>query len=247
MSAVKPSQVAEAIVTMFGVYATDLETDRPNHAKQVEVRALLSLLDNVPPALINLTFTEFLEYQRCYAALATILPSWNLGNTMACPGVAGKNPVERIRRLVLSCPDELPRPEPELLFMTDEAARIGAEAKVHAAWINFKAGEWLGATVFAGCALEAILLWEVKRSGEMSESTANKKHLTDLIGVARSRELISGPAADLAKLARDGRDLLHPGKVARQGTECTNATALTALAAVAQVVEELNRQLAAKS
>lgn len=177
--------------------------------------------------------------------LATILPSWNLGDTRMLPSVAGKNPVERIRILLLKCPDELPRPEPELLFIADEALRIDTEAKLHAAWVNFKASEWLGATVFAGCALEAILLWDVTHRGKVSEMAANKKHLSDLIDIARKDDLISSLGATLAHAARDGRDLLHPGRAAREGTQCSKATALAALAAVAQVAEELNRAFAA--
>jgi hypothetical protein len=111
--------------------------------------------------------------------------------------------------------------------------------------VNFKASEWLGATVFAGCALEEILLWEVKRAQVISQEVADTLHLVDLIKKVRAAKLISSSAADLAELARDGRDLLHPGRVARMGTQCSKATALTALAAAQQVAEELNRAFAA--
>jgi hypothetical protein len=247
MSDVKPSQVADAVRRLFGNSANDLDTGRPNYTKQVEVRALLSLLDNVPRELLALPFDELLEFERCCAALTTILPSWNLGHTVALPSVAGKNPIERIRILLLKCPDELPRPEPELWFMTDDALRVETEAKLRAAWVNFKASEWLGATVFAGCALEAMLLWDVTHRGQVSETTANKKHLTDLIDIARKADLITALGADLAHAARDGRDLLHPGRAAREGTQCSKATSLTALVAVAQVAEELNRAFEARA
>jgi hypothetical protein len=126
--------------------------------------------------------------------------------------------------------------------MTDEALRTDAEAKVYAAWVDFRANEWFGATVFAACALESILLWEVKRGEALSEKAANRLHLADLIKTARSKGLITQRVADVANLARDGRDLLHPGRAAREGTQCSKATALTALAAVAEIAEELSRQ-----
>jgi len=200
----------------------------------------------LPRQLLALPFHELLEFERCRGELATILRSWNLGETRAIPAVGGKDPVERIRRLLLNCPDELPRPEPELPFITDNDFRLDTEPKVHAAWTDFKASEWLGATVFAGCALEAILLWEVKRGHAVSPVAADKLHLADLIKKARAIGSISQQAA-VAKLARDGRDLLHPGRKARLGLECSKATALTALAAVQQVAEERSRAFKARS
>ncbi len=53
--------------------------------------------------------------------------------------------------------------------------------------------------------------------------------------------------AQLAEVAKGGRDLLHAGRAIRVGTECIKATALTALAAVQQVVEELNRAFEARA
>src|SRR5208282_6313960 len=191
MSTMKPRQIADAIPGMFGLSANDLDSGSPNHTKQVEVRTLLSLLDSLPRDLLVLPFDELIEFERCRAALATILPSWNLGEPRRVPAVGGKNPVERIRLLLSKCPDELPRPEPELLFLTDDVLRADAETKVHAAWVDFRASEWLGATVFAACALESILLWEVKRTGALSEAAANKQHLTDLIKTAGNKQLIS--------------------------------------------------------
>jgi hypothetical protein len=246
-----PSQVATAIESMFGAASNDLAETAPNQTKQVEVRALLSLLDDLPNDLPTLSFTDNLEFVRCRAALATVLPMWSRGETRTT-NAAGKNPVERIRRLLKACPDELPRPESELTFITDEDTRLEVEAKLHTAWINFKAGEWLGATAFAGIALEAMLLWEVKRAygspkGRDAKSPAPKRpvdewRLDALITEALKLGSISKAAADQAHLARDGRNLIHPGKMASTGTPCSRATALTAFAAAYQVAEELGRK-----
>ena len=174
MPSIRPKDVAEAIVNMFGPKASDLDTERANYTKQVQVRALLALVDDIPRELITLPFWELLEFEQCRAALATILPSWNMGETRALPPVNGKDPVERLRRLLIVCPDELPRPESELPFITNDDFRLDTEAKVRAAWTDFKASEWLGATVFAGCALEALLLWEVKRAKAVAPEVADK-------------------------------------------------------------------------
>jgi hypothetical protein len=46
--------------------------------------------------------------------------------------------------------DELPPPEPELPLITDLDTRLGIQDRIHAAWTDFDAREWMGATVFAG-------------------------------------------------------------------------------------------------
>ena len=79
------------------------------------------------------------------------------------------------RGLLKACPDELPRPEPELTFITDEDLRLDVEAKLHTAWVNFKAGEWLGATAFAGVALEAMLPCEVKQAHDRPQVAGVKR------------------------------------------------------------------------
>jgi hypothetical protein len=60
--------------------------------------------------------------------------------------------------------------------------------------------------------------------------------LSDLIEDAAARKLISPDSRSQAHLARDARNLVHPGKAARSGTSFSKATALIALAAVYRVV-----------
>jgi hypothetical protein len=248
MPIITPRQIIEAINLMFGQPMTDLGS--VPHFKQSEVRTLLSLLDQLPPDLVNLPFHDFLEFERCRAVLATALPKWDTHGAQEA-SIDSKNPVERIRRLLAGCPNELPPPEPEFPFVTDDDIRLGIEDRTRAAWIDFNAKEWLGATTSAAVALEAILLWEVKRtraaaSGDGSSAKGGKKPddmvLGELINETRTLGSISEDAARQARLARDARNLIHPGKVARSGATCDKGTALTALAGVYQVASELGRK-----
>jgi len=59
MPDVTPRQIIEAIDAMFGQPLNELEL--PRHYKQAEVRALLSLLDQLPNELITLPFTNILS------------------------------------------------------------------------------------------------------------------------------------------------------------------------------------------
>jgi hypothetical protein len=65
--------------------------------------------------------------------------------------------------------------------------------------------------------------------------------LDALIKDAADLKLISERAAKQASLAKDARNLVHPGRVARTGFACNRGTALASLAALDQVIEDLGR------
>jgi hypothetical protein len=209
-----------------------------------EVNTLLALLDAVPPALIDLPANEFLEFNRCRASLVTALASWGPGDRNPARDVGGKDPVERIRRLMQKCHDELPPAEPELPFIADAAERLDIEERVRAAWKGFNAREWMGATVFAGSALEAVLLWALRQTAlqERPKRPLEEMHLHDLVAVAVTNNVISAEARQQSDLARDARNLVHPGKAIRSGESCTKATALSALAGLYRVIDELRKK-----
>ncbi len=146
-----------------------------------------------------------------------------------------------LRRLMKQCHDELPPAEPELPFIADADIRLGIEDRIHAAWTDFNAREWLGATVFAGAALEALLLWALKQMtlAAMPKRPLDELHLADLIRIAVKNGVIDEASERQAGLAKDARNLIHPGKALRSGETCNKATALTALAAVYRVIGAL--------
>jgi hypothetical protein len=245
MPRILPSQIVEAIDTLFGVNRGELDGRAVAQIYRAEVHALLALLDEVPGELIDLGSVDYLELTRCRTVLATTLVRWNLGDIAPARDVGGKDAVERIRRLMKKCHDELPLAEPELPFISDEDIRFGVEDRIHAAWIDFNAREWMGATVFAGAALEALLLWALKRANlaETSKQALDKLHLADLIRLAVTNQLIDEAAERQASLAKDARNLIHPGKALRSGDACNKTTALTSLTAVYRVIDELKKMV----
>lgn len=190
---------------------------------------------------------------RCRAVLATALARWTVGDGVAARDVYGKDPVERVRRLMQQCRDELPPVPPELPFIADQDTRLGIQDRIQAAWTDFNAREWMGATVFAGGALEALLLWALKQSaaGTLASGGArdnaksfDKLFLAELIERAAEIGLISGETRNQVRLAKDARNLVHPGKAARSGASCSEATALTGLAGLYRVIDDLARRAA---
>jgi hypothetical protein len=245
MPRILPSQIVEAIDTLFGPNRGELDGRAVAQTYRAEVHALLALLDQVPGELIALSSVDYLEFTRCRAVLATTLVRWNLGDIAPARDVGGKDAVERIRRLMKKCHDELPPAEAELPFIADEDIRLGVEDRIHAAWVDFNAREWMGATVFAGAALEALLLWSLKRVTltETPKRPLDELHLTDLIRLAVMNRLIDDAAERQAGLAKDARNLIHPGKALRSGDACNKTTALTSLTAVYRVIDELKKMV----
>jgi hypothetical protein len=242
MPRVLPSQVIPAIDSLFGANRNELDGRVITNLYRAEVQTLLALLDEVPGELIDLPAAEYLEFTRCRAVLATTLVRWNAGDVAPARDVGGKDAVERIRRLMKKCRDELPPPAPELPFIADPDVRLGIEDRIHAAWTDFNAREWMGATVFAGAALEALLLWalkQVKQVVEAPKRPLDDLQLAELIRFAVKNGVIDQASEQQASLARDARNLVHPGKALRSGEACNKTTALTALAAVYRVIDEL--------
>lgn len=241
MPKVPPSQIVEAIDSLFGVNWNELDVHMVTHNYRAEVHALLTFLDEVPRELIDLRSSEYLEFTRCRAVLATALARWNLGDIAPARDVGGKDAVERIRRLMKQCQDELPPAQAELPFISDADIRLGIEDRIRAAWTDFSAREWMGSTVFASAALEALLLWALKRVklSEPPSRSLDELHLADLIRLAVQNRLIDEACERQAGLAKDARNLIHPGKALRSGEACDKTTALTALTAVYRVINEL--------
>jgi hypothetical protein len=239
MAKIVPSQVVEAIDVMFGTGRNELDGQAVRHVHAAEIHTLLALLDDVPGHLVDLALRDYLELNRCRAVLATALAGWRSGGSAPAAGVSGRDPVERIRRLMRQCRDEPPPAQPELPFIDDPDVRMGIEDRIAAAWIDFEAQEWLGSTVLAAAALEALLLWGLRTRppSERSRRSLESLALADLIDLAARGGLIDGNTEKQASLARDARNLIHPGKALRSGQSCNKATALMALAAAYAVID----------
>jgi hypothetical protein len=89
--------------------------------------------------------------------------------------------------------------------------------------------------------LEALLLWALKQMtlAAMPKRPLDELHLADLIRIAVKNGVIDEASERQAGLAKDARNLIHPGKALRSGETCNKATALTALAAVYRVIGAL--------
>ena len=230
-----------AIDSLFGPSRNELNVDMIKILHRDAVRTLLLLLRQVPDELITVPFADYTEYLQCQSSLTSALSVWDVADQgPPVRSVSGKDPVERIRRTLAICPDESPPRYPDLTFVSDDNARLNVQQDIRAAWVDFRAEEWKGATVFATTAVEALLFWALKGRTDVREpERLDKQHLADYVNEAERLGVIVKATADQARLATDARNLIHAGKMARTGLTCTRATALTALAALEAVLGHL--------
>jgi len=114
--------------------------------------------------------------------------------------------------------------------------------------------------VLAGSAIEALLLWALHQHEQqhpgtrqtavtalITNGTLNAPPHTNLerwdlheyARIAAHLGLIEPETFTLCDLARNFRNLIHPGRAARLGQNCDRSTALAALAAVEAVARDL--------
>ena len=177
------------------------------------------------------------------------------------PGLSELHPISLTRRYLAKCPDQAPSPATAALqFVPDATLRESIRLDISAANRDLAQGEWNGATILAGAALEALLLWALQahnrqHAGSVAAAvgalvTANKMarprepdpetwDLQHYIPVTAHLDLITGDTATQAMLAKNFRNLIHPGRAIRLGQKCDRATALGTLAAVEAVARDL--------
>lgn len=147
-----------------------------------------------------------------------------------------------------------PRPR----FIADSELRTNLQSDIGAINRALSNGEWKAATVLAGSAIEALLLWALQQrptadvqtavtalkgagvlSGRQGAGPLEEWHLHEYIGVAENLGIIKEETATQSRLAKDFRNLIHPGGAQRLKQKCDRATALSAVAGVEHVVRNL--------
>jgi hypothetical protein len=259
MPRVVPSQIVEFI---------DLEFPfaRPEHKGQPfvdpiyrnRVTALLRLVDALPDGLLIMDGADYNKFVLSVSTMKSALEfaDWTIysGATVE-PNDRGLGiAICNLRAGLVLLPDEqIPAATADLLFITDPQLRDSIRADIAFANQAFVGGEWKAATVLAGAAAEALLLWAITERKSRSDiekartaftSEARKDPntwvLDGYIKVAKGLGLIEAETEKQADLARGFRDLIHPGRAARLAKICDRGTALSALAAVELIVRDLS-------
>jgi len=255
MSRIVPSQVVEIINRLFPFTSTqkDGQSVDLDYSNAGSLSGIAHLIDQIPAELITLNDTDYIDFILNVEAIKSAVKSFEQrGNVNPLKFLSGFNrlsPVTIVRRALEMCPDEFPlRSAAELLFISDTPLRDSIRMDISTAEQAFRNGTWKASTVLAGSAIEALLLWGLKQ--EDPENLQNKTainvtkldgiDLYHLIEASKAMGIIKPETITLALLAKDFRNLIHPGRSIRLGQVCNRGTALTSLAALEHIVNDLS-------
>lgn len=250
MARIVPSQAVQVIDTVFAQFKdqTDSKDSRislhPGDA--CNVQAVLDVLDEIPSELLALDPVEYTRFRVAASVLRNQVSEWNLrGNTGKLERIRGLgelNPITIIRRALAKCKDEpVYTDSNELDFVSDSDMRNSIWIDITAVRRALSNQEWKAATVIAGAAIEALLLYALSTKLKSDiDSAANqlvangtlaskpdgnleKWNLNEYIYVSLQVSLISNSGKTQMLLAKDFRNLIHPGKSVRLGQVCESA------------------------
>jgi len=266
MPRVVPSQVVSFIGSMHMPYQPN-DLVRMNTIGSANLSAVLDLVEQIPDELLTMDQEAYVSLIGAKALIRDIIDTWRSnriagGNTPRLQPYdlhRSNNPLEHLRTALAKCADEAPAPgTSELTFITDADFRASLRNDIGAVHRALANGEWKAATVLAGSAAEALLLWALKQrtaadiasaiaalrnaSGGLTanpDSNLEKWNLYELIRVAEELRVIKPKTATAATLAKDFRNFIHPGVAQRLGEKCDRATAFSAVAGMEHVVRDL--------
>jgi hypothetical protein len=269
MPRVVPTQAVATIRRLFpGISRHNNPQPTYSLGNANSLRGIVDLVKEVPPEMIVLPEDVYANMVLATGAIENQLDIWisrggGIGDVLY--PINGLDPVLLICEALSQCLDEYPPPPStsELTFVTDAALRDSIRRDIGAADRLLSALEWKAATVLAAAAIEALLHWRldqappshavIRRSVAAlqrqeifkSRPPTNRDNWTlhQFIEVSADLGIIGANTAIEARLAKDFRNLIHPGKAARTGEVCDRGTALSARAALYHVVRDLDHPL----
>jgi len=223
------------------------------------VAGLVRLIEEIPPELFTMESKKFSLFVLALSNAREQLEIWkHLGPKGVMPPdfIKHGNQLGVLRDGLSKCPDAMPAPSTsELSFITDLDLRLNIRIDVAAVDQAFADAEWKAATVLAGSVIEALLLWELQRRSSVDVSAAlsalgpafsskikvplERWDLADYVEVAWKLNIIKENTAIQARLAREFRNLIHPGRAQRLAQKCDRSTALSAMAGMELVARDL--------
>ena len=259
MPRVVPTQAVVFIDKLFPKHRDQLAGERRWLTKQHEEQlvALLEVIQQIPSELITLDHDDYVEYICSIAAVRHMIEVWKTREDAQFNFIGGLrelSPIALIRHGLLKCPDEFPSGRTsDLKFILDDLLRERLRLDISSVESAFTHGEWKSATVLAGSVVEALLLWALQQKEQNDVNAAVRRlglkiHpdleqwvLAQYIDVAVEMQVIREDSAIQCRLAKDFRNLIHPGRALRLAQKCNRGTAMSAIAALEHVVTDLCR------
>ncbi len=262
MQAVVPSQVVAAILRFFPK-ANELGALTLRSSQLPELIALVRLIRRVPPQLFNITIEQYVELEQAIEIIEQgdrLLARENHLFQISSVALTGKSAIQVIYNVLVACPDTVPASSAvNLGFIPDAKTRESISSEIGSVESAVRNGEWKAATVLAGAAIEALLLWRLRQfTGQERTDAVNRclgagtlKHrpksdplewtLPEMIETSAELKILRSNTVTEARQSKDFRNLIHPGRVLASDAECNRGTAFSAVAALDFVVTDLGR------
>jgi hypothetical protein len=219
--------------------------------------AIVDLVEQVPDELLPIDASDYSHLMVGLSAIRHAISRWQAGDysVTSVPGYDNLNPLTLIHQALSTCPDESPSlATTDLHFIPDQQLRDNLRMDISATNSALANGEWKAATVLAGSVIESLLLWALQQrpqtdittavstltgNGTLVRNPGNQIEtwtLVSYIEVALELNIIDTDTATQVRLAKDFRNLIHPGRALRLRQTCDRATALSAVAAMEHIV-----------
>lgn len=226
-----------------------------------QLRGLLVLVDNVPDNLLVMPSELARTFLVAKEAIRARTREWEYAGrqTAVSPmsGFEALNPISWIRLAMAACPDAQPSTAVHALaFVTDNDLREALRIDIDTVYRALANQEWKPATVLAGSVIEALLLWALteheSRSPGAAHTTAaaclarrppadlDRWELHQLLAVTKHLTIITDETFMAGDLARNFRNLIHPGRAQRLAETCTRGTAYSAVGGMERVIDDLS-------
>jgi len=211
--------------------------------------AITRLIDELPAELLMISGADYINLVCSVESIRTSVAFWQLkgAGEIGNSGIRGKNVLVLIREVLAKCPDQAPSPATtELAFITDDDLQVSVRLDINTATSALHNGEWKAATVLAGAAAEAMLLWAIQKTPALASLPTKPKGtpegwgLGDYIRISADLGLIENATAQQTALAKNFRNLVHAGRAQRLDEVCDRRTDLTALAAEELIARDLS-------
>jgi hypothetical protein len=239
--------MVELIDTEFSIAKT--ERDFPVYSKSAAtLQAIVDLCGEIPGELVTISGPDYADYVQGLASLKDRVERWRLqGGNETTSSIRKQSPIVVIREALLKCRDDVPAPSTqELMFIKDAELRESIRLDLSSASNSLHNGEWKPATVMAGSTIEAMLLWAVQENpadvaklSSLPPGAPERWDLAQLCSVVAALGYIKPETATQIDLARDFRNLIHPGRAQRKKQVCDRGTALSALAGAELTARDL--------
>lgn len=255
MATVLPSEAVKLILKVCPHTSVN-SNPTLGHLDAKGLAAVIATVDEIPRELLavdSATLTEFIE---ATAVVRYFIDECRtLGNNAR--GIPGSY-VTVIRDVLQKCPDQaVPAATASLSFIQDQGFRDDLRADIASVDASFKERDWKAATVMAGSVMEALLLWALQQKpaaavqaqlnictsagacGTPRRAAPEEWDLHHYIEVAAGLGFIKSDTASQLRIAKDFRNLIHPGRVVRLSKKCDRGTALAAAAGVEFAIRDL--------